>query len=273
MTNPPLPSRPFPSRLASLAAALVVAAGLGACAIPLPDRQRTSTPSEADAAVPPPPGMSREQAEQAPTIDRGVPLSQPQTFRGVIPCADCAGQRITLTLLPDWTWRMRRVYFGTRDNKDMTFVSAGRWQRLVDSPDQIRLIGDRNEGGLYEFISGTTLRMLDQNGEPIQSTLNYALTQQFEVDFITETFPMRGKVVSKDGETTFGICSTGKRYPVARTGQAQALADAYAKLRVAPGTPVLMWIEGHIARNGEPPRESVVVDKLARGTLDSPCED
>ncbi|GAA0511633.1 MULTISPECIES: copper resistance protein NlpE N-terminal domain-containing protein [Pigmentiphaga] len=272
MTNPPLSSRPAPSRLATLAAALAVAAGLGACSIPLPDRERSGTLAAADAVIPPPPAVTREQAERGGQ-DRGVPLAQPQTFRGVIPCADCAGQRVTLTLLPDWTWRMRRVYFGTRDNKEQSFISTGRWERLFDSPDQIRLIGDRNEGGLYEFISGSTLRMLDQNGEPIQSTLNYALTQQFEVDFITDTFTMRGKVVAKDGQPTFAICSTGKRYPVSPTGQAQALADAYAKLRVAPGTPVLMWIDGHIARSGEPPVESVVVDKLARGTLDSPCED
>lgn len=272
MINPPLSSRPAPSRLGTLAAALVVAVGLGACAIPLPDRQRSGTPADADAAVPPPPAVTPEQAERAGP-DRGAPLAQPLTFRGVIPCADCAGQRITLTLLPDWTWRMRRVYFGTRDNKEQSFVSIGRWQRQFDAPDRIRLIGDRNEGGLYEFVSGTTLRMLDQNGEPIQSTLNYALTQQFEVDFIADTFTMRGKVVPRDGRPTFAICSTGKRYPVSSSGNGQALADAYAKLRVAPGTPVLMWIDGHIARSGEPPVESVVVEKLARGTLDSPCED
>lgn len=272
MTNLPFSPLPFPSRLATLAAAFVVAAGLGACAIPLPDRQGSGTLTAADAIVPPPPVVTREQAERA-APDRGAPLAQPQTFRGVIPCADCAGQRITLTLLPDWTWRMRRVYFGMRDNKEQSFVSTGRWQREVDSADQIRLIGDRNEGGLYEFISGTTLRMLDQNGDPIQSTLNYSLTQQFEVDFITDTFTMRGKVVTRDGKPSFAICSTGKRYPVSSTGNGQALADAYARLRVAPGTPVLMWIDGHIARSGEPPVESVVVQKLARGTLDSPCED
>ncbi|MDX3906825.1 MAG: copper resistance protein NlpE N-terminal domain-containing protein [Pigmentiphaga sp.] len=272
MTNPPVPSLPFPSRFASLAAALVVAAGLGACAIPLPDRDRASTSPAADAAVPLPPGVTPGQVER-PIADRGAPISQPMTFRGVIPCADCEGQRITLTLLPDWTWRMRRVYFGTRQNKDMTFVSTGRWERLVDSPDRIRLIGDRNEGGLYEFVSGTTLRMLDQNGEPIQSALNYALTQQFELDWISEPFPMRGRVVSKDGESTIAICSTGKRYPVAPGGQGQALANAYSKLRVAPGTPVLMWIEGRIVRSGEPPRESVQVERLTRGTLDSPCDD
>lgn len=272
MTNPPLPSRPSPSRLASLLAAAVVAAGLAGCAIPLPDRQRTEAPSDAGAA-PPPPEMQGTQVDQAPVVDRGAPLAQPQTFRGVIPCADCAGQRITLTLLPDWTWRMRRVYLGTRDNKDLTFISTGRWERLVDAPERIRLVGDRNEGGLYEFLSPTTLRLLDQKGEPIQSALNYSLTQQFDIDYIEESFPMRGKVVAKDGEATFAICSTGKRYPVAKTGQGQALVDAYSKLRIAPGTPVLMWIEGRIARTGEPPRDVVVVDKLTRGMLDSPCED
>ncbi|VCU70036.1 Lipoprotein NlpE precursor [Pigmentiphaga humi] len=269
------PSQPFPlSRAASLAAALVVVASLGACAVALPDQTRSGTPPAASAEAPPPPDVTQQApASAAAGVDRGAPIGQPTTFRGVIPCADCAGQRITLTLLPDWTWRMRRVYFGTRDNKELSFISTGKWQRLVDAPGRIRLTGDRNEGGLYEFVSGNTLRMLDQNGEPIQSTLNYSLTQQFETDFILDTFTMRGKVIAQGGDSTFAICSTGKRYPVARTAQGQALADAYARLRVAPGTPVLMWINGRIARDGQPPAESVVVEGLARGTLDSPCDD
>ncbi|GAA4337342.1 envelope stress response activation lipoprotein NlpE [Pigmentiphaga soli] len=231
---------------------------------------------EASAAVPAPPGMSPAAEASAAGIgantDHGAPLAAAQTFRGVIPCADCAGQRITLTLFPDWTWRQRRVYFGTRDGADASFVTTGRWERTLENPQRIRLIGDRNEAALYEFQNPSTLRLLDQEGQPINSALNYSLTQQFELDPIADSFTMRGRVLPADGRTTFAICATGKSYPVAAGGQADQLAAAYAKLRVAPGTPVLMWIRGHVATQGQPPQEQVVVEGLTGGTLDSPCD-
>ncbi|WP_420223919.1 hypothetical protein [Pigmentiphaga litoralis] len=79
-------------------------------------------------------------------------------------------------------------------------------------------------------------------------------------------------MTSTEGKTTIALCGTGKTYPVASTGQGQALADAYSKLRVAPGTSVLMWVDGRIVSSGQPPVEQVEVQNLSRGTLNSPCE-
>lgn len=267
--NPPSSSLSRLTRLPLTLAGLVVALGMTGCAITLPDA-RIPQSAEASAAVPPPP----EDSTLSPSQRQGLsdPIQTMQTYRGVIPCADCAGQRVTLTLLPDWTYRLRRVYFGTRDNKDVTFVSIGRWERSVDTPRQIRLIGDRNDSASYEFVQGSALRMLDQDGEPIRSALNYTLTQQFDADAIAEPFTIRGKVVSQGGVSTVAICSTGKRYDLAKTGNPQVLADAYSRLRVAPGTPVLMWIEGRIVTAGQPPQELLQVDALAQGTLDAPCD-
>ncbi len=271
MFNLPISSL-SPSRLPAIAGGVLLAIGLAGCSIPLTGQDRTPVGSDAAAAVPPPPGMAQG-ATAAGQKDRGAPITQAQTFRGVIPCADCEGIRVTLTLQPDWTWRMRRVYFGTRDKKEASFVTTGRWERGLPGTNQIRLIGDRNESGLYDFVSGNTLRMLDQDGQAIQSSLNYLLTQQFELDPIADTFSMRGKVVSTNGATTFAICSTGKTYPVSQAAQGKQLADAYSRLRIATGTPVLMWIEGSVQASGEPPREQIIVQALTRGTLDSPCED
>ena len=267
---PPLSSSPsFLTRLPLAVGTLALALGMAGCSIMLPD-PRIPQSAEASAAVPPPP----EDSTLTPGQRQGLsdPIPTMQTYRGVIPCADCAGQRVTLTLLPDWTYRTRRVYFGTRDNKDVSFVTTGRWERSVDNPRQIVLTGDRNDSSSYEFVQGNTLRLLDQHGEPIRSALNYSLTQQFDADPISEPFTMRGQVVASNGVGTVAICSTGKRYTVAKTGNPQALVDAYSRLRIAPGTPVLMWIEGRIVSVGEPPQEQLQVDAMAQGTLDAPCD-
>lgn len=266
---PPIQSAVVPRLAAWCGAALMFAAA--GCTIMLPEgRQAQST--QANAAMPAPPGVIGASSPSVQRGDHGQPLPAVQTYRGVLPCADCAGQRLTLTLMPDWTWRLRRVYFGTRDGKDATFVTTGRWERNVDNARRIRLIGDRNETALYEFQSGNMLRLLDQDGQQAQTALNYSLTQQFEVDLIADTFTLRGKVRPVNGRKTMTICSTGKEYPIAQTAQYQALDEAYARLRVAPNTPVLMWINGRIESGGQAPQEQVVVESMSRGTLDSPCD-
>lgn len=264
----PTPSSSFLSRLPLALGALAVAATMAGCAIVLPDSKIPQT-AEAQAAVPPPPDGI---ATMGGRLSQTDPIREAQTYRGVIPCADCTGQRVTLTLLPDWTWRMRRTYFGTRDGKDQTFISTGRWERSVNNVRQIRVMGDRNDTATYEIAQNSALRLVDQDGEPVKSALNYSLTQQFESDLITETFPMRGRVTVTAGKSTIALCGTGKTYPVAAAGQAQALADAYNKLRIAPGTSVLMFVDGRIVSAGQPPVEQVEVQGLSRGTLDSPCE-
>jgi hypothetical protein len=160
--------------------ALAGAALLGACSIPLPD-SRQPLSSDASRDTPAPPEARADAAFPAPPG-----ITEAQSFRGVLPCADCAGQRVTLTLMPDQTWRLRRVYFGTASGKDLTFTARGTWERSGDRGRQLRLIGDANEGGLYEFMSTSQLRVLDLAGRPITSSLNYTLTQLPEVDPIPE---------------------------------------------------------------------------------------
>ncbi len=168
-------------------AALLGAAVLSACTIPLPE-PREPVSAEASRNTLPPPEAMRD-----PAMPAAPGISEAQSFRGVLPCADCAGQRVTLTLMPDQTWRLRRVYFGTPGNKDLSFTASGTWERSGERGRQLRLIGDANEGGLYEFLSSSQLRLLDIAGRPISSSLNYTLTQLPEVDPIPELRPAAPK--------------------------------------------------------------------------------
>jgi len=177
---PQLSSLSTPLRRALPVLALVGAALLSACTIPLPEGKQ-SLSSDASRDTPPPPEARASNAYPA-----APGIAEAQSFRGVLPCADCAGQRVTLTLLPDQTWRLRRVYFGTPSGKDLSFTAQGTWERSGERGRQLRLIGDANEGGLYEFMSSSQLRLLDLAGRPVTSSLNYTLTQLPEADLIPE---------------------------------------------------------------------------------------
>ena len=64
--------------------------------------------------------------------------SLPATFAGELPCADCSGQRLVLTLFEDHTFRLRRTYLGVKEGGDKDFYNLGRWARARD--DGLRLV-------------------------------------------------------------------------------------------------------------------------------------
>jgi len=54
-------------------------------------------------------------------------IEPPVSFAGTIPCASCPGIRLTLTLMPDHTFRLRQTYVGAKAGEDDTFHDLGRW--------------------------------------------------------------------------------------------------------------------------------------------------
>ncbi|HET7564897.1 MAG TPA: copper resistance protein NlpE, partial [Gemmatimonadaceae bacterium] len=59
--------------------------------------------------------------QQLATEARGIVA--PATYTGELPCADCPGIQLTATLLPDSTFRLRRVYQG----RPTVVHDLGRW--------------------------------------------------------------------------------------------------------------------------------------------------
>ncbi len=51
----------------------------------------------------------------------------PATFVGDMPCADCSGQRLTLTLRPGGIFLLRQTYVGVAAGKDEQVYELGRW--------------------------------------------------------------------------------------------------------------------------------------------------
>ena len=103
----------------------------------------------------------------------------PATFVGDLPCADCSGQRLTVTLRPGGIFLLRQTYVGVVAGKDEHRYELGRW---MVSEDRSRLILQSGPEAPRQFAIKDIGRitMLGNDGQEIRSRLNYDLSGQTE---------------------------------------------------------------------------------------------
>ena len=96
-------------------------------------------------------------------------------FAGILPCADCPGIEMQLAIDPDGSFVLDETY----QERDASFETRGTWtvddqgQRLLLDPDS-KDEPDR----LFQIVSRDELRMLDSDGQPVDSPLNYSLRRR-----------------------------------------------------------------------------------------------
>lgn len=95
-------------------------------------------------------------------------------FSGVLPCASCPGIDTALVLRGDGSFRLSETY--QDEPGGGPFVSEGHWRAESDGK-RLRLspIGKADPERLYEIVSRNEIRMLDLEGKPIVSGLDYSL--------------------------------------------------------------------------------------------------
>ncbi|HDS74876.1 MAG TPA: hypothetical protein ENN56_04965, partial [Firmicutes bacterium] len=129
-----------------------------------------------------------------PDVSQPIPVLL-TTYSGTLPCADCPGIVVELTLATDAhtgepiQYREHRTYLEADENGDVTVVETGTWEihrtgepfseRVVYHlrPDQSTVVFR------YRAITNT-LRLLDQTGNDIESLLNYALVRSDTVHIL-----------------------------------------------------------------------------------------
>lgn len=97
-----------------------------------------------------------------------APQAIAQTYRGVIPCADCEGIEVTLLLQQGGEYRLNERYLGRDVSGD---PQHGRWTRTAE---KLVLVSDKGEKRYFR-PRDTGLEMMDTQGNPIQSTNSYRL--------------------------------------------------------------------------------------------------
>ena len=157
-----------------LAAALSTLA-LAACKQDAPPAPEAPAPAAAPAAAP---------NAVVGEVDNGSPaINAPGfdtkafagTYAGPVPCADCPGIDMSVAFEPDGKYTQTMVY----RERDTTDVSQGTWSVAADGK-RITLDPDSKDemDGQMELLSPTQVRMLDAEGNAIESGLNYTLTRR-----------------------------------------------------------------------------------------------
>lgn len=166
-----------------------------------------------------------------------------QSFRGVIPCADCEGIETSLFLEKDGTWVMNEHYQGV-DKEPSSFASYGTWARTAG---KLVLTDSEGQKSWYR-VKGDNLEMLDDSGNAIESPLNYTLTP-VKASLPLTPMAMRGMYFYMADAAVFTDCATGKQTAVASNAQ---LERDYAVARGSETKPVLLVVEGHFTLEPNP---------------------
>lgn len=111
-------------------------------------------------------GQGANMPEQTP-MNPSEMLENAAEFEGTLPCADCPGIITTLMLYPDQTYQLQTVYI----DRDSSFTSKGSWKYDTNPPRYVLI----DDGQQYQILNNDTLEALDQDGNPIESSLNYKL--------------------------------------------------------------------------------------------------
>ncbi|HAC16194.1 MAG TPA: hypothetical protein DCE78_09680 [Bacteroidetes bacterium] len=103
-------------------------------------------------------------------------------YTGTLPCADCAGIDTELRLLNDPASGRRRyvlkqTYKSTREG-DQVFWESGAWRTAKNEQDQptfLLLKDEKDQPGIFIEATERVIRLADQQGNLIESELNYSL--------------------------------------------------------------------------------------------------
>src|SRR5262245_40061577 len=96
----------------------------------------------------------------------------PATYIGRLRCADRPGIQLTLTLLSDSTFRLRQAY----QERPTVVHQLGRWS-VDQTRTQLTLDGGSAPTYRFQIVGADSLRLLDSQGNPVQSSLNYTLAR------------------------------------------------------------------------------------------------
>ncbi|MCG8707204.1 envelope stress response activation lipoprotein NlpE [Brenneria sp. 4F2] len=161
-----------------------------------------------------------------------------QSYRGLLPCADCEGIDTSLFLSKDGRFILREHYQTTREGTN-TFAEYGQWRRTADKLVLTDSHGDKR----YFRPQGNDLEMLDQQGVPIDSEHAYRLNAT-ALALPDTPMAMKGMYRYVADTATFIDCATEKTFVVANN---ITLQRQYMKATLEAGAPVLMSLSAHFS--------------------------
>ena len=198
-------------------------------------------------------------------------LALPATFMGTLPCADCPGIEYHLDIWSEEQgYALRRTYL----ERDHVEDELGRW--YVDpARNALVLEGTGNARSEWQITPNQEIRLLDQEGQPIDSDLPYTLVAGPLMP--TELrLTVTGLMTYFADAALFTDCLSGQRYPIAMEGDYLALERAYLNAEVEPGAPLIARLDAEISLRPQmegADRMTVTVETFHHVTPNAGCPD
>ena len=188
-------------------------------------------------------------------------LNLPASFTGTIPMASGPGADWHLDLWPDQVFHLSQDFPERGAAADI-----GRWH-ADPARGAIVLQGGREAPRFLQILGNGDLRLMDPDGNPIESDLPYTLAAG-PLDPAEVALPMTGMFRYMADAALFEECLTGRAYPVAMEQAYIEAERAYLALEDrAPGAPVLAVLDGRLAVRPSmegPPRTHLVIERFSR---------
>ncbi len=174
--------------------------------------------------------------------------SLPATFRGALPCADCAGLELQLQLLTGGGYLMKSTWL--RDAQDVSTYEVGAW-RLTPDGRTLSLDGGADARTQWAVADARTLRRIDRD-RPADAGPAAELTRSDAPAPMEPRLRLRGTFRIVDGEPRFRECRSGIEWPVLQGDDYASLERAYVRQRRAPGADLLVTLAGRITTRPRP---------------------
>jgi len=223
-------------------------------------------------------GASREGDSREGDRDRRDPATMfrplPATFTGLLPCADCVGIRYQINLLPHGAYMQRMSYL--RDGHDDNYYEVGAWSLSSDGRT-LTLESGRGERTSWLVKDARTLRKLDRRGDRIDSGLPYELARRTSFESMEARVQLTGLFRYMADAANFRECRSGLQWPVAMSDDYKALERAYTGRRAAPGSDLLVTMNGRIEQRprmeGDGTEPTLVVERFLRAMPGEKCKE
>jgi len=213
--------------------------------------------------------QTQDVTEESIDTPAGLPFESPATFTGTIPCEDCQQVDITLNLLPDTMYQLRKRYIYDKDPVK-TESQIGKWLYLPE--DKLLVLG-KQQGLLKTYVveSSSKLLFVEWEGTDNASQIRYELLRKERLDPFADIVKITGDFEVRNGAGSFTECSTGQTFPIRPDKDYPALLQNYMNTPHERGQPLLSSVLVKIVgtENGQ---SELVIEHFNRIYPDTNCE-
>ena len=228
----------------------------------------TDTHNAALNGAPPLPSLIMRSVRGADKAAAASPSTWPfgpvSSYSGLLPAADGPGVRWQLDLLEGGRYQLRETYLGRGKGKSFDSVGVAQYD---PSKQRLQLVGESDDT-YFVRVDDKTLRKLDIEGQPIQSSLNYSLKKLTKAKLLVPQLQAKGMLTYQADAAHLALCGSDLRLPIAMEEAYKALETQYLKTRREPGDAVMAEFAGRVVQrasvDGGKPMQTLIVQGPAK---------